>query len=432
MVRQNGLCLSYNGHSLLAARPKYMKPILVAFASLLLPALVPAADLKFHMQEIDATLKVGYGVVIADVNGDGKPDIVVADANRVVWYENPTWKRRTMIEGAVPPDIVCIAPCDIEGNGKVAFFIGADWRPFDTSKGGTIHWMRRGKTLDDPWEVFKIGEEPTVHRMRVLDIPGSGAVPSLVVAPLMGRDATKEKNWADGRPVRILEFFVPKDPIQGPWEPRVVDESLHVVHGFWARLDGMDTELHTASYEGITRKRFFGCGTGQEPIAIVRIHEGNQATPASNRGASEIKLGTLKEKGQFLGSVEPWHGHQVVAYRTETTPFQKTTWIRHVIDDKLRWGHALWCADLDGGGSDWIIAGVRDDLSKNPGERRGVRIYRCTDDKGEKWERQIIDDGGIACEDLTVADLNGDGRPDIIATGRQTGNVRIYWNEGRR
>jgi hypothetical protein len=32
--------------------------------------------------------------------------------------------------------------------------------------------------------------------------------------------------------------------------------------------------------------------------------------------------------------------------------------------------------------------------------------------------------GGIACEDLTVADLNGDGR--------QTGNVRIYWNEGRK
>ena len=41
-------------------------------------------------------------------------------------------------------------------------------------------------------------------------------------------------------------------------------------------------------------------------------------------------------------------------------------------------------------------------------------------------------DGVIACEDLTVADLNGDGRPDIIATGRQTGNVRIYWNEGRK
>ena len=43
----------------------------------------------------------------------------------------------------------------------------------------------------------------------------------------------------------------------------------------------------------------------------------------------------------------------------------------------------------------------------------------------------IVDDGGIAVEDLTVADLNGDGKPDIIAVGRATHNVRIYWNQGK-
>jgi len=53
----------------------------------------------------------------------------------------------------------------------------------------------------------------------------------------------------------------------------------------------------------------------------------------------------------------------------------------------------------------------------------------ATDDKGAKWQRQMIDDGGVAVEDLTIADLNGDGRPDIIAVGRATKNVRIYWNE---
>ena len=38
----------------------------------------------------------------------------------------------------------------------------------------------------------------------------------------------------------------------------------------------------------------------------------------------------------------------------------------------------------------------------------------------------------MAVEDLTVADLNGDGRMDIIAVGRATKNLRIYWNEGTK
>jgi hypothetical protein len=35
----------------------------------------------------------------------------------------------------------------------------------------------------------------------------------------------------------------------------------------------------------------------------------------------------------------------------------------------------------------------------------------------------------MATEDLTVADLTGDGRPDILAGGRATGNVRLYVNQ---
>jgi hypothetical protein len=35
-------------------------------------------------------------------------------------------------------------------------------------------------------------------------------------------------------------------------------------------------------------------------------------------------------------------------------------------------------------------------------------------------------------EDLTAADLDGDGRIDLIAVGRKTKNLRVYWNEGKK
>ena len=82
-----------------------------------------------------------------------------------------------------------------------------------------------------------------------------------------------------------------------------------------------------------------------------------------------------------------------------------------------------------GDGSDELIIGVRDDLDQKD-HRRGVRIYKALDDKGAKWARHILDDGGGAVEDLTIGDLDGDGRIDIIAVGRATKNIRIYWNEG--
>jgi hypothetical protein len=38
----------------------------------------------------------------------------------------------------------------------------------------------------------------------------------------------------------------------------------------------------------------------------------------------------------------------------------------------------------------------------------------------------------MACEDLQVADLDGDGHLEIIAAGRRTHNVKIYFNDSRK
>jgi hypothetical protein len=36
----------------------------------------------------------------------------------------------------------------------------------------------------------------------------------------------------------------------------------------------------------------------------------------------------------------------------------------------------------------------------------------------------------MACEDLCLADLDGNGKLDIIAAGRATKNLKIYLNQG--
>ena len=49
-----------------------------------------------------------------------------------------------------------------------------------------------------------------------------------------------------------------------------------------------------------------------------------------------------------------------------------------------------------------------------------------------EWEKQVLDATGLGCEDVICADLNGDGKVDIIGVGRSTKNVKVYWNEGKR
>jgi hypothetical protein len=106
-------------------------------------------------------------------------------------------------------------------------------------------------------------------------------------------------------------------------------------------------------------------------------------------------------------------------------------WDRRVVAAPLQWGHAVFCADLDGDNDDELIIGQRDpNKPAMPGPRGpGVFVFDPNSGRGPlSFERHTIDDGGIACEDALAADLNGDGRPDIVAGGRATHNVRIYWN----
>lgn len=405
----------------------------LCFALLLVPALLlglggvvgqekgPATP-RWEMTEFTKDLTVGYATALVDINHDGKLDIVVVDSRRVLWYENPTWKPREIIKGGTKPDNVCLAAHDIDGDGLVDLALGADWAPFNTKSGGTLHWLKRGKTLDEPWTLYDIGEEPTLHRIRWIDVDGGKK--ALVVGPLMGRNSTKANHFVDGQPLRLLAFRIPKDPTRDRWQLEVLNQDLQVMHNFWPipAASGKGEDILTASYDGVHRLQR---EKAEAPWKAVKLGEGNQTGPKSNRGASEIKMGKFKDGTGYIATIEPWHGNQVVVY----TPGKSgELWKRTVVDESLKWGHAVSCADLDGDGDEELIIGIRDDLSNKAGEKSGIRVYKSTAGHWEKWSRQLIDESGVAVEDAAVGDLDGDGRPDIVAVGRATRNGRIYFN----
>jgi hypothetical protein len=414
-----------------------MTRTVLAVAALTCASRLPAADFpRFEAREIAADLSIGYAVLVSDIDGDKKPDVVVIDKHRVVWYQNPTWKVRTILGGKTKPDNVCAAALDIDGDGLPELVLGAGWQPTDTATPGTLHWLKRGQSLDDEWSMVPIPcDEPTVHRVRAIDIDGDGK-PEVVSVPLQGRGGTVKGNWTDGRPVRITAYKVPANPeVSANWKPVVLSESLHVCHNFCAGPAGgyarQGTPILVVSYEGVHLVYPEGPA---DKWTTVRVHAANQDNPKEGRGASEIKR-SADGRG-VIGTIEPWHGTQVVVYApAKPDPEKAFSYERIVIDDHLRWGHAVSFADLDGDGVDELIAGVRDDPNPKLGdtftEKKGVRVYRAADAKGTKWERFILEDGGVACEDLAAADLDSDGRVDLVAVGRATKNCRIYWNRGK-
>jgi hypothetical protein len=125
----------------------------------------------------------------------------------------------------------------------------------------------------------------------------------------------------------------------------------------------------------------------------------------------------------MLATVEPWHGAGVAIYAEKPGA---PLWAKTPIESALTEGHGLGWTDFDGDGSDELAAGWR---ARGTGSR-GIAIY-FVDREGALKSKMMVDDG-MDTEDLIVGDFNGDKKPDIVASGRATRNVKIYWNETKK
>ena len=149
------------------------------------------------------------------------------------------------------------------------------------------------------------------------------------------------------------------------------------------------------------------------------------ATQLTKNFAGEIRDGRLPNGKRFLVTVEPKHG-SVSAVYTEPDKAGALWEPLQVLDDQLKDGHALAVADYLGVGSDQIVVGWR--AMNDPGVP-GIKLFTPLDKDGTQWRDTRVSAEKVAVEDIKAADLNADGRIDIVAAARQTKNLVIFFNE---
>ncbi|MCY2993926.1 MAG: VCBS repeat-containing protein [Planctomycetota bacterium] len=361
--------------------------------------------LRFREQVITKAVKFGYQLLAVDLNGDGRKDLIAVDetATELAWYENqhPTWNRHVLALNVPRP--LNAACWDIDGDGVPEVVLAYRVEPSPESSVGNVDLFKSGKDVRQLWTQREIDRVPTAHRLRWIDPEGDGKK-LLLVAPLVGR--------------RYPPLFDDPVPIYlyrpGQWKRELLSSQpqgiLHAINP--VSWDGSGREqLLSASHLGLHRFEFRG---GQ--WVVTQLTQGDPR-PFPNCGSSEVRVGHLG-KNRFLAAIEPWHGNQVVVYVPEGG-----SWKRVVIEDRMENGHALAVGDLNDDGRDEIVSGFR-------GKGFQLSIYQATDAKGEAWRKQVLDDGGIAAADCVIDDFTGDGRPDIVAIGASTGNLKLYENLG--
>ena len=358
--------------------------------------LLAAAPAVLVEHTIANDLKGGYQVVAADLNHDGRPDLIAlaSGLTELVWYENPGWQRHVLASGQSR-----MINCVVVGNEIVLASAFANQAKDSI---GIVSVLHPGDDPREPWTVTEIDRLTTSHRLRTADIDGSGTSGrdqrrrSPAPPPPRPTTATRRRSSTTSPASGNAASSAPRIPA---WS---TESSSPIGTATAARISSPPAS--PAFTSSATRRTLAGRAP-KSPKAIL---------PRGRNPAPAISPSDISPKTRFLAAIEPWHGNQVAVYTQ-----RGAQWEREVIDTTLVDGHTIQAADLNGDGVDEIIAGFR-------GQPRSVYLYSY-DAAAKSWTRSDLDKGGMGAAACTVIDLNKDGRPDIACID----STRLKWYENR-
>ena len=379
---------------------RLLTPLLPIVAAILLTASSRPADIPFAVHMIDRG--ANETVAVADLNNDGRPDIVSGEN----WYEAPAWTKHPLREidfNANYIDNFTDIALDVDGDGWVDIIQFG----YFSSK---VVWLKNPGKRGGAWAVTEIDSSGPTEFAFLVDLNNDGKAQELL--PEFDR-SNVPLSWFELQAGKWVKHTVSKQSyghgigvgdINGDGRQDILTPKGWLEAPVDVRAPG-EWQFHATDWE-------------QHPIAPAG------ATPAPG---SRVKFGflyALDINGDGRMDILTTSAHDYGLMWFEQTV--EGRWLPHVIDSTWSQAHASLLVDLNGDGRPDLVTGKRymAHNGNDPGEREPLGIYwyefRKDAKGGIEWIRHIIDYGGRmgGGMQIEVRDLDGDGDLDVVSGGK--------------
>ncbi|UZD24237.1 FG-GAP repeat domain-containing protein [Algoriphagus halophytocola] len=334
------------------------------------------------------------GVAVADINRDGQTDIVAG----YYWFEAPSWKKHQISASRA------FNPREEYSNSFLNLGMDVNLDGWDDVviidyPGTPAYWFENPKTESDNWKKHIIADSVgiSIESPGFIDMDGDGRLDILC---------------GDYEKRQIIWLQAPTSPGDTVWKRHALSEENvpgtdRFSHGLgYGDINGdniKDVVISEGWFEGKTNLK-----SGDWIFHPVKISD-----PASH-------MQILDVNGDFKKDVVSASAHSLGVWWQEYV--NDSTFKTHLISNLTAQTHATQMADLNGNGKMEMITGKRY-LAHNGNDAGDddtpfLFYIEFTPWIGPFFREHIIDNDSGAGLNITVEDMNDDGKPDIIIANK--------------